>query len=114
MPKLHTAFIFVCVALLLIVTSAGEEVAGAKAFLTPSTGEFRIDNWTIEEGLPANSVTSVAQTTDGYLWIATGDGLARFDGLRFQVFNEINTPGLNGRKFFRLVATRNGALWIIA
>jgi len=41
--------------------------------------------WSTEEGLPQSSVHGVAQTTDGYLWIATEGGLARFDGVSFKV-----------------------------
>src|SRR5690242_301489 len=47
-----------------------------------------------ENGLPQNTITAVVQTQDGYLWVGTYSGLARFDGLRFTVFDENNTPGL--------------------
>ncbi len=43
--------------------------------------------WTTENGLPQNSVTSILQTRDGYLWFGTQEGLVRFDGIRFTVFN---------------------------
>ena len=49
--------------------------------------------WQVADGLPGNSVTSVVQTPDGYLWVGTTSGLARFDGVRFEIF-DINTPGL--------------------
>ena len=56
-------------------------------------GDYTIQNWQIEEGLPQISVTSIAQTPDGYLWIGTFNGLARFDGARFTVFHEGNYHG---------------------
>ncbi|MGH9839025.1 MAG: hypothetical protein ACREEM_09590 [Blastocatellia bacterium] len=54
------------------------------------------------------------QTRDGYLWITTPDGVARFDGVRFTVFNKSNTPGLPSNRFsyFTLWEDRRGALWM--
>ena len=43
--------------------------------------------WQVEQGLPQNKVTAVLQTRDGYLWVGTYNGLARFDGVRFTVFD---------------------------
>src|SRR5437660_1295991 len=53
--------------------------------------QYRIDRWTTDNGLPQNSVTSLTQTPDGYIWITTNDGLVRFDGVQFFVFNKSNT-----------------------
>ena len=63
-------------------------------------------------GLPQSSVIAMAQTRDGYLWLGTRDGLARFDGNRFEVFTEWNTPGLNNSTIIRLLADRQGGLWV--
>ena len=49
---------------------------------------YNYGTWTTDEGLPQNSVNSILQTRDGYLWIGTYEGLARFDGVRFRVFNK--------------------------
>lgn len=68
--------------------------------------------WTIENGLPHNMVTAVAQTDDGYLWFGTEDGLARFDGVRVTVFNSINTPLLEAPNIGALFRDHTGALWI--
>src|SRR5512137_2380204 len=57
-------------------------------------GDYTIQNWQLEQGLPQISVTSIAQTPDGYLWVGTFNGLVRFDGVRFTVFHEGNTPTL--------------------
>ena len=59
---------------------------------TNSTWSLR--KWQMEEGLPNNMVTALAQTPDGYLWIGTYNGLVRFDGVRFVVFDPANTPAL--------------------
>jgi pimeloyl-ACP methyl ester carboxylesterase len=63
----------------------------AAAFLTPLRhvdAQNRIDTWTTDNGLPQNSVTSLTRTPDGYIWFTTNDGLVRFDGVRFKVFNK--------------------------
>ena len=57
--------------------------------------EYRFDVWTTDSGLPHNTVRGVVQSRDGYLWVGTLDGLARFDGVRFTVFNKANSPGLS-------------------
>src|SRR5688572_19685637 len=56
--------------------------------------QYSIDTWTTADGLPQNSVTAMAQTTDGYLWLGTFNGLVRFDGTRFTVFDRDNVPAL--------------------
>ena len=53
--------------------------------LQPS--QYILDNWQIPEGLPQTSVQAIARTPDGYLWVGTQEGLARFDGVRFTVFD---------------------------
>ncbi|MBX6366177.1 MAG: hypothetical protein IRZ00_20215, partial [Gemmatimonadetes bacterium] len=52
---------------------------------------FVHEAWTVREGLPLNSIRTVLQSRDGYIWLATMDGLVRFDGVRFTVFNTANT-----------------------
>jgi signal transduction histidine kinase/ligand-binding sensor domain-containing protein len=67
--------------------------------------------WTTEEGLPQNSVTGIVQTRDGYLWLSTFGGAARFDGVRFTIFNSANTPGLKSNRITALMEDRRGTLW---
>ena len=69
------------------------------------------DVWTSENGLPENEVNSILQTRDRYLWVATYDGFARFDGNRFMVFNKNNTI-LETNMIQVLLETRDGTLWI--
>ena len=73
--------------------------------------QYRLDNWTADNGLPQNSVRGIAQTPDGYLWLATFDGLVRFDGVRFTVFNKGNSPGITTNRFVHLFADAQGDLW---
>lgn len=74
--------------------------------------QFSHDAWLTENGLPQNTVHSIAQTSDGYIWIGTEEGLARFDGVKFTVFNNRNTPQLKSNYIRTLLADRRGALWI--
>ncbi len=68
--------------------------------------------WQAEQGLPQNSAQALCQTRDGYLWIGTEEGLVRFDGARFTVFDTKNTPGLKANAIQALIEDRSGALWI--
>ncbi len=65
-----------------------------------------------EDGLPDNAVTAVIQTRDGYLWLGTYGGLARFDGVRFVVFNSAGSPGLQSDRVTSLFEDAHGTLWI--
>ena len=71
-----------------------------------------MDVWTSDNGLPDSSVTAIAQTPDGYLWIGTYNGLARFDGVRFVMFDPVNTPELKNARVTRLSVDAWGTLWI--
>jgi signal transduction histidine kinase/ligand-binding sensor domain-containing protein len=74
--------------------------------------EYRFDIWTAESGLPQNTVRDILQTRDGYLWVGTLDGLARFDGVHFTVFNKANSPGLTSNGILALYEDREGDLWV--
>jgi signal transduction histidine kinase/ligand-binding sensor domain-containing protein len=74
--------------------------------------EYLTDVWTADDGLPDSSVTAIAQTPDGYLWAGTYNGLVRFDGLRFVVFDPANTPALSHARVRKLSVDDQGTLWI--
>jgi len=73
--------------------------------------QYHVDSWSTDNGLPQNIIRAVCQTPEGYLWMATMDGLVRFDGARFVVFNRSNTPGILGNRYTSLYCTRSGELW---
>ncbi len=74
--------------------------------------QYAHDSWTTQTGLPQNSVWAVAETRDGYLWIGTQEGLVRFDGLRFTVFDRENTPELKSSEVTALAEGKEGILWV--
>lgn len=75
------------------------------------SAQYRFDSWTTDNGMPQNGVRAIAQTTDGYLWITTLDGLVRFDGVKFTVFNTGNTKGIANNRFWVVAAFDDGSLW---
>ncbi|HUE02646.1 MAG TPA: two-component regulator propeller domain-containing protein [Bryobacteraceae bacterium] len=74
--------------------------------------QYQFEVWTADNGLPQNIIRDIRQTPDGYLWLATLDGLARFDGVRFTVFNKTNSPGIHSTRFTSLFEDRDGDLWL--
>jgi ligand-binding sensor domain-containing protein/signal transduction histidine kinase len=102
--KLKLAWLVLCV---------GSFVFPARVGAADQSGSpFIVDVWTSKEGLPENAVISVIQTKDGYLWLGTLNGLVRFDGNRFTVFNQNNTPGLNSDRIVHLFEDSHTNLWI--
>ena len=81
---------------------------------TTEDSDFLVDVWTSDDDLPDSSVTAITQTPDGYLWIGTQNGLARFDGVRFVHFDPLNTPALKHARIHGggLFLDGTGTLWI--
>lgn len=73
---------------------------------------YLLDVKTSDDDLPDSSVTAIAQTPDGYLWIGTYNGLARFDGVRFVTFDPVTTPALKNARITALFVDAWGTLWI--
>ena len=76
----------------------------------PLSAYYR-ETWTTRQGLPHNQVNAIAQSPDGYLWLGTWEGLVRYNGLEFHVFDRANTPELkdNGIRSVRTSERRLAA-----
>ena len=75
--------------------------------------DYLVEVWDTDRGLPHSSITGLAQTRDGYLWVGTmHGGLARFDGVRFVTFHPGNTPPLKSIEIHGLTTDAEGTLWI--
>lgn len=87
--------------------------SGARA-LEPTTPlqSFSRQGWATENGLPQNTVQTLTQTQDGFLWLGTEVGLVRFDGNGFAVFDQHSRPALPGSDVQCLLAATDGALWV--
>jgi len=73
---------------------------------------FVSNTWSIEEGLPQISALALAQDTQGYLWVGTQAGIARFDGHRFAAFTPETAPALPGTYINALLADDQGTVWV--
>ena len=73
---------------------------------------YNISSWTTDTGLPQNAIKCLIQTHDGFLWVGTQNGLARFDGRRFRVFDHASTPAMPHCNVYSLAEDYDGALWI--
>jgi signal transduction histidine kinase/ligand-binding sensor domain-containing protein len=76
-----------------------------------SLTQYTTTVWTQEHGLPQDSIRAITQTSDGYLWLGTDEGLARFDGYEFIIFNK-DRGELPSNSITALAAGRDGVLWI--
>ena len=74
--------------------------------------QYKIDAWQTEQGLPLNTVQALLQTRDGYLWVGTAGGLARFDGVRFTTFEASAVPEVANQPVFGLLEDAQQNLWI--
>lgn len=74
--------------------------------------QYKFDTWQIEQGLPQNTVQAICQTRDGYLWLGTQEGLARFDGVRFVAFDAARTANFRHNDVTALCEDCAGNLWI--
>jgi len=99
--------------LALLVAVMSPAPAAARSLLG---GEgFVVDQWTTDDGLPLAHANGVAFTGDGFVWIATFEGLVRFDGVEFTAMDEAWTAALGTRRIARVgTHPRDGALWLFA
>ena len=86
----------------------------AATALDPSRlpSQYVTANWQNEHGLPQNVAVALAQTPDGYLWVGTQEGLARFDGVRFKLFDRNSIAELRSNSILTLKVDRQGRMWI--
>lgn len=70
-------------------------------------------NWTIEDGLPVNAVNSITQDNDGFIWFTTYDGLVRFDGLNFKVYNHANTEAMPHNRTTHIYIQEGVGMWMV-
>jgi len=74
--------------------------------------QYKVDRWQTEQGLPMDLVHALYQTRDGYLWVGTAGGLARFDGRRFTTFDAAEAPGVSSQPVFGFMEDTEQTLWI--
>lgn len=108
---LEYSFTVILFCVLLSFRCSAQHMHDFKTIL-PNQNEYTIDSWNSEKGLPVNGVNVLAQTPDGYLWLGTEEGLVRYNGSDFVVFNSKNTPAFNDSFITSLYCGIDGHLWI--
>ncbi len=100
----------------LLLSGWGDNLFGLAAGVNTGGFPYSLRFWgtegTEEARLPQSSVISIIQSRQGYLWLGTLNGLVRFDGLRFTVFDEVSNPELGGRKVVHIFEDSRQNLWI--
>ncbi len=74
--------------------------------------QYQCDEWKKDKGLPQNTVFDIIQSEDGYLWLATYEGLARFDGVDFSIFNTANVNELQTSGIWTVYQDREENIWL--
>lgn len=74
--------------------------------------QYNHDAWRKEAGLPSGSILSITQSSEGYLWLGTYNGLVRFDGLAFKIYDRSNTAELLNNGIRDVIEAKDGTLWI--
>jgi signal transduction histidine kinase/ligand-binding sensor domain-containing protein len=74
--------------------------------------QYAIRTWTTDQGLPQGWISTLLQTRDGFMWVGTKGGLARFDGVQFQVFKSSTPHSIPNDTIDSLSEDTGGNLWI--
>ena len=96
---------------LLFFIGCGLECSGAQE-QAEAQKQMLVRTWDAEDGMPQSTGRCIAQTPDGFIWAGTFNGLVRFDGVGFEVFNTVNTPALPENDIYFLLVDSQGRLWI--
>ena len=101
-----------CLTRMLFLASAALTLLTVPVSAQLQTPQYVARVWQAEQGLPQNSVTAMLQDHQGYLWVGTFGGLARFDGERFTLFDRGNLLPLGNNGILSLHESRSGVLWV--
>jgi len=97
----------------IILAIAGQAQWHLDAFSQSLSGsDYILDHWQAEDGLPHSAITSITQSQDGYLWMGTGSGLVRFDGMRFINVFEDKAPHMVDSYVWSIIEDEAGVLWV--
>jgi signal transduction histidine kinase/ligand-binding sensor domain-containing protein len=79
-----------------------------------SIHDLVINQWTSSDGLVTNKIIDLKQSYDGYLWLTTYDGILRFDGISFELFDVKNTPAMEQNTYYKITEASDSTLWFIS
>ncbi|CAM2066825.1 Histidine kinase domain-containing protein [Sulfidibacter corallicola] len=98
-------------ALLPAVLAAGLWFFWSSSLWAKELNQYIVRLWNTDDGLPQNSVVSLIQASDGFIWFGTHEGLVRFDGFTFRVFQHENTPNMDSNLVNAVCEGRDGRIW---
>ena len=101
-----------CTLLVLMLLFVARTLPAQDLHTARPLNQYVHDHWTGDDGLPQNAVYSLMQSRDGYLWFGTQEGLVRFDGLRFTVFDRTNAREMKSSWIRFLLEDEDGGIWI--
>jgi len=112
MKTLRTHFIasFRPLLAMIVCLAIGSSVYGLDPTRSPS--QYRFDEWTTIDGLPYPGIHELYQSSDGFLWIGTGSGAARFDGVAFNVYTKATVPEMVDDEIHVIREDAEGRLWL--
>jgi signal transduction histidine kinase/ligand-binding sensor domain-containing protein/CheY-like chemotaxis protein len=96
-----------------VVTAEAQRASVDSPARDAQNASWMHESWTVKDGLPVNSINALLQDRTGYIWAATFDGLVRFDGVRFTVFNSTNSEELPSNRIIQLKQGPDGTLWLL-
>lgn len=99
--------LLLCLGYLYSASTQGQTLTPDKVFR-----QYQQFVWKEQQGLPQNTVQAITRTRDGYLWLGTLAGAARFDGMHFSIFDNANTNAIKGSYITALLEDRQGTLWL--
>jgi len=112
---LHRSHLFLCRAAILALFVSplllSDVLLAQKHPITPIT-QYNIRSWSMKDGLPNDKIIAVYQSAQGYIWLASQEGLIRFDGARFETFDKKNTPVFPHSQVTALIEDKDSTLWI--
>lgn len=95
-----------------LATLAGAVLAWSNTWPDLNLSQYVSQKWDIRDGLSQNSISQIAQTDNGFLWLGSQEGVVRFDGFDFRVFDKANTPIFTANEISVLVSDQQGGLWL--
>ena len=111
MSSLHVTRLVARVGVSLLALLSTVVLSYAATASAPAGPEYALTAWTDQDGLPRGDVLTMAQDLEGFLWVGTSAGLARFDGYHFSVRRDAAAPQLAQGVVAALVGGRDGSLW---
>ncbi len=121
--RLHTSIVLICIAFW-VLNSFGAKAQksqytrklteNTQLGLSPKKAitQYQCDTWKKNDGLPQNSVLAIIQSNNGFLWLATPEGLVRFDGVQFQNYNTSNVSEFKTSSIQAVFEDSKNNLWI--